>query len=80
MAITQPKTLIRSACFVSAVAIAATVLTAGSPVASAAPIGGSPASTLTSLDNPANWAAVRQAALTGYVVPAKYAASCGATQ
>lgn len=84
MAITQRPTLIRRAVIsVSAIAIAAAVAGAGSPIASAASTSGSPASSLTSLpdqiNSPVAQAAVNKAASAGYPVSAKLAASCGAT-
>jgi hypothetical protein len=84
MAITQRRTLVRRAFVsVSAAAIAATVLAAGSSTASAAPTSGSPAASLTSLpdqiNTPAALAAGKKAALAGYPVSPKLAASCGAT-
>lgn len=72
--------LLRRALTASGIAIAATVLGASSPMASAAPVSDAPVASFTSLDTPANWAVVKEAARTGYVVPAKYAASCGAAQ
>ena len=80
MANPQRHAVIRRALTVSAIVIAATAVGASSPMASAAPISGSPTAGFTSLDTPANWAVVKEAARTGYVVPAKYAASCGAAQ
>lgn len=75
MAITQRRSFVRRAVTASAVAMTVTLLGASSPIASAAPAAG-----FTSLDNPANWAIAKAAAASGYAVPAKYAASCGALQ
>jgi hypothetical protein len=80
MATTQRRSSIRRAFSVGAVAVAATVLGASSPIASAAAIGASSASSVSTLDTPANWAVVKAAAASGYFVPDKYAASCGAKQ
>lgn len=80
MATTQRSTIIRKAVSVGAVAIAATLVGASSPVASAAAINKTSATTVTSLDTPANWAIVRQAAASGYAVSSKLSASCGALQ
>ena len=80
MAIIQRNTLIRRAFAVSAVAVVATVLGAGSPVASAAPTPKVAAAGFATLDTPANWAIAKAAAKSGYFVPAKYAANCGAKQ
>ena len=74
------RTFSRRALSVGAIAVAATVLGASAPIASAATTVGRSASTVTSLDNPANWAVAKQAAASGYSVPAKFAASCGAKQ
>lgn len=81
MAVTTPRrSIVRRACSVTAVAFVATVLGAGSPIAASASTTGTTVTGGTSLDTPANWAIVHEAAATGYVVPAKYAASCGALQ
>ncbi|WP_188940040.1 hypothetical protein [Nakamurella endophytica] len=62
----------------AAAAVAGSALVAGSPIAGAAP---APAKTVTSLLNdPAALLAVKDAAASGYAVPAKLAANCGALQ
>ena len=74
MATTPRRTLIRRAASVSAIAIAVSVLGVGSPVASAAPV---KAAGIPALGSAAALAAVKDAAATGYTLPAKFGANCG---
>ncbi len=74
MATTQRQTLIRRALSISALAIVVSGLGVGSPVASAAP---AKVSSIPALGSPAALAAVKDAAATGYALPATLAANCG---
>ena len=65
------RTRLRHALTIGAVAIAASVAGATSSTAAAAP------APVTSLDTPANWAVVAEAAAGGYQVPAELDVNCG---